>query len=50
VFAGAAAARELCGYLPLGWLPRALLGLPGLMPVAQQVYRWIARTWGPVHD
>ncbi len=49
VFAGAAAARELCAYLPLGWFPRVFFALPGVMPVAQRVYDWIARTWGPVH-
>lgn len=48
VFAGAAAAREALAYLPAGWLPRALLALPGVMPAAERVYRWIARTWGPV--
>lgn len=50
VFAGASAAREVFAYLPAGWLPRALLAVPGAMPVAERVYRWIARTWGPVHD
>lgn len=50
VFAGAAAARELCAYLPLGWIPRALFALPGALPLAEKVYRWIARTWGPVRD
>ncbi len=48
VFAGAWAARELLGYLPGGWLPGALLRLPGAMAVAERVYRWVARTWGPV--
>lgn len=48
VFAGAAAARELFRYLPLGWLGRAFFAIPGVLPVAERVYRWIARTWGPV--
>jgi len=50
VFAGASAARELLVYLPLGWLPRALLHLPGSLVIAEIVYRWIARRWGPVRD
>lgn len=50
VFAGAWAAREVFAYLPGGWLPRAMLRLPGTMVVAQQLYDWVARTWGPVHD
>lgn len=48
VYAGAAAARELFRYLPGGALPRLLLGLPGAMPVAERLYAWIARKWGPV--
>lgn len=48
VFSGAAAARELLRYLPFGWPGRALLAIPGVLPVAERVYRWIARTWGPV--
>lgn len=48
VFAGAAAARELFRYLPGGRLVRALLALPGAMPIAERVYAWIARRWGPV--
>ena len=50
VFAGAQAGRELCAYLPGGWLPRACCAVPGVMPVAERVYAWIARRWGPVHD
>ena len=50
MFAGASAARELLVYLPLGWLPRALLHLPGSLVIAEIVYRWIARRWGPVRD
>jgi len=48
VFAGAAAARELFGFLPLGWILRAAMRIPGVLPVAEMVYAWIARTWGPV--
>jgi predicted DCC family thiol-disulfide oxidoreductase YuxK len=47
VFAGAAAGREVFAYLPGGWLPRALLAAPGVMPLAQRVYAFVARTWGP---
>jgi predicted DCC family thiol-disulfide oxidoreductase YuxK len=50
VFAGAHAARELCAYLPGGWLPKALFAVPGVMPVAERAYAWIARRWGPVRD
>jgi predicted DCC family thiol-disulfide oxidoreductase YuxK len=50
VFAGAAAAREVFAYLPGGWLPRAVLAVPGVMPLAERVYAWVARTWGPVSD
>ena len=50
VFAGASAARELLAYLPAGWLLRAPLSLPGAMAAADFLYRWIARTWGPVRD
>lgn len=48
VFAGAWAAREALAYLPGGRLLRAPLHLPGAMAVADRVYRWAARTWGPV--
>ncbi|HWP36510.1 MAG TPA: DUF393 domain-containing protein [Gemmatimonadales bacterium] len=47
VFAGAAAARELLAFVPHGWLPRMVLGLPGALRWADCVYHWIARTWGP---
>ena len=50
VFAGARAARELCRYLPGGWLPKAFFAIPGVMPAAERVYAWIARRWGPVRD
>jgi predicted DCC family thiol-disulfide oxidoreductase YuxK len=49
VFAGAEAARELCRYLPGGWVPRAAFAVPGVMALAEHLYTWIARTWGPVH-
>lgn len=48
VFAGAAAARELFRYLPGGIVPRALLSIPGAMPIAERAYAWIAQKWGPV--
>lgn len=48
VFAGAAAARELFRVLPGGKAAAALLGLPGVAPLAARVYRWVARRWGPV--
>ena len=48
VLAGAAAFRALCPFLPGGLLPYRLLGLPGVLPLAERAYRWIARYWGPV--
>lgn len=48
VFAGAAAAREACRYLPAGWIVRILLGVPGVMALAERAYAWVARRWGPV--
>lgn len=48
VFAGAAAARELFVYLPGGRVPRAVLAVPGVMPLVERAYGWVARTWGPV--
>jgi predicted DCC family thiol-disulfide oxidoreductase YuxK len=50
VFAGARAAREVCRYLPGGRLVRLFFALPGAMPVAERVYRWISRRYGPVKD
>lgn len=50
VFAGAAAMREALRYVPFGWAPRAALSLPGALPVAERMYRWIARRWGPVRQ
>lgn len=48
VLAGAAGFRALCPYLPAGVLPHVVLRIPGALPVAERVYRWIARRWGPV--
>ncbi len=48
VFAGAAAARELFRYLWGGRVVRLILGAPGVMPLAERIYAWIARTRGPV--
>lgn len=48
VLAGAAAFRALCPHLPGGILLHALLRIPGMLPVAECVYRWMARCWGPV--
>jgi len=48
VFAGAAAARELFGYLPGGAIPGSAMRIPGLMPLAARMYAWIARRFGPV--
>jgi predicted DCC family thiol-disulfide oxidoreductase YuxK len=48
VFAGAAAAREAARHLRGGWLVRGVTAIPGTMPLAERMYRWIARRWGPV--
>lgn len=48
VFAGAAAARELFRYLPGGFVVGAICAIPGVMPVAEHAYAWVARRWGPV--
>lgn len=48
VFAGAAAARELLRHLRGGKLAATLMGLPGVMPLAERCYAWVARKWGPV--
>jgi predicted DCC family thiol-disulfide oxidoreductase YuxK len=48
VLAGAAALRELCHYLPGGWIPRGILSLPGALSVAEWGYRRVAWHWGPV--
>jgi predicted DCC family thiol-disulfide oxidoreductase YuxK len=48
VFAGAAAAREFAAFLRGGRLVRTVAAIPGVMPLAELVYGWVARTWGPV--
>lgn len=48
VFAGAAAARELLGYLPGGGIPKAIMSLPAVRGMAARVYIWVARRFGPV--
>jgi predicted DCC family thiol-disulfide oxidoreductase YuxK len=48
VLNGAAGFRALCGYLPGGRMPAAVLGVPGVLSVAERLYQWIARRWGPV--
>ncbi len=48
VYAGAAATRELLWYLPGGWILCTVMGIPGVMPLAERLYAWIARRWGPV--
>jgi predicted DCC family thiol-disulfide oxidoreductase YuxK len=48
VFAGAAAARELLAVLPGLGATRIVASVPGMMFLAEQVYAWVARRWGPV--
>ena len=50
VFAGAAAVRESCRYVRGGWLVLAVASIPGIMPIAERVYGYIARRWGPVSE
>jgi predicted DCC family thiol-disulfide oxidoreductase YuxK len=48
VLSGAAAIRSICGFLPGGWVIRLVLSVPGTLAVAERVYGWVARRWGPV--
>ncbi len=48
VHRGAAAGREVLSRLPGGWLWALPLRLPGGLPIAERVYTWITRRWGPV--
>ncbi len=50
VYAGAAAAREYCRYVRGGKVLLALSSIPGVMPIGERVYRWVARRWGPVSE
>lgn len=50
VFAAAAAAREAFRYLRGGGVVGFVAAVPGLMPVAERVYAWVARRWGPVAE
>ena len=48
VFTGAAAGREILRRIPGGRLWVLPLQVPGSMPVAERVYTWITKRWGPV--
>ena len=48
VHAGASAVREAFRYLQGGRIVRSVLGVPGMMPLAERIYAWVARRWGPV--
>lgn len=48
VLSGAAAFRAICPYLPGGGVPYAVLRAPGALSMAERVYHWISRRWGPV--
>ena len=48
VHRGAAAGREVLRRLPAGWLWALPFQLPGGLWVAERVYRWITRRWGPL--
>jgi predicted DCC family thiol-disulfide oxidoreductase YuxK len=48
VHRGAAAGREVLRRLPGGWLWALPFRLPGGLRVAEQIYTWITRRWGPV--
>ena len=48
VFRGAAAGREILRRLPGGSVWVLPFHLPGGLAVAERVYAWITRRWGPV--
>lgn len=48
VTAGAGAVRAISPYLPGGRVGYLVLGIPGALPVAERLYTWIARRWGPL--
>jgi predicted DCC family thiol-disulfide oxidoreductase YuxK len=48
VFRGAAAGREILRRLPGGGLWILPFYVPGGLAVAERVYTWITRRWGPV--
>jgi predicted DCC family thiol-disulfide oxidoreductase YuxK len=48
IYPGAAAGREVLRRLPGGWLWALPFRLPGGLPIAERVYRWITRRWGPL--
>jgi predicted DCC family thiol-disulfide oxidoreductase YuxK len=48
VHRGAAAGREILARLPGGWLWSVPFRMPGALAIAEPVYGWITRRWGPV--
>lgn len=48
VFAGAAAGREVLRRLPEGWLWTLPFRVPGALVIAEPIYIWITKRWGPV--
>ncbi len=42
VLDGADAVHELLNLIRWGWLPRAVLRVPGAMPLARRLYGWVA--------
>jgi predicted DCC family thiol-disulfide oxidoreductase YuxK len=48
VYKGAAAGREILRRLPGGLLWAAPFHLPGSLTIAEHIYTWITRRWGPV--
>ncbi len=50
VFSGARAVKAICRYLPGGSLVGLFLSVPGVIPAAERVYRWISRRYGPVKE
>lgn len=48
VFAGAAAGREILHRLPYGALWSLPLRIPGALAIAEPIYIWITKRWGPV--
>jgi predicted DCC family thiol-disulfide oxidoreductase YuxK len=48
VHRGAAAGREVLARLPAGWLWALPLRCPGALRIADPIYEWITRHYGPV--
>ncbi|MBI1839622.1 MAG: DUF393 domain-containing protein [Verrucomicrobia bacterium] len=43
VYRGARAIRFLCARMPLAWILALILWIPGVIWIAERVYRWVSR-------